>query len=223
MKKERALDLIVKLLKTASDKGATKNEAMIAALKAQELMAKYDIDPNEVHQEENTKAIVECATEVGTGHKWKLHLANIIANNFCCTVFCYDNGKIIVFYGYKKNAVVAREVFNFLFITGIRLANNWYMKEYNRGNHTKGVKNTFLLGYLDGIKSVLEKQCTALQLVVPNTVKLAYTEKMEKNSHHQINSTFKYRKDATNAYDEGVTQGRNVANARYLESSEEKV
>ena len=84
---EKIIDRIKKLLATASDKGATENEAMIAALKAQELMAKYNIELSEVQLEEDKDEIVKLPTETGTGNKWKFVLAHTVADNFCCRHF----------------------------------------------------------------------------------------------------------------------------------------
>lgn len=213
MRVEKAIEIIKKLLATANDKGASENEAMIAALKAQELMAKYDIQMTDIEGESTSDEIVDNQIYVGSGNKWKYSLAGVIATNFCCRVYICGS-KHIVFYGYKKHAEVAKEVFTFLFNTGNKLANRYYGELYNRGESTKGVKNTFLIGYLHGIKSVLEKQCTALMLVIPKEVNDSYNEKMAGAKTRTRNLTG--QKNAA-AYHRGLNEGKNVATARSLE------
>lgn len=213
MKVEKAIEIVKKLLATANDKGASENEAMTAALKAQEIMAKYDIQMVDVEGDTSSDEIVESIVEVGNGNKWKFQIANIVANNFCCKVYCMGTSRI-VFYGYKKHADITREVFTYLFNTGNKLADRCYAEYYYKGEPTKGVKNTFLLGYCLGIKDVLEKQCTALAIVTPKEVVEAYNEKMEGATTRKTTLKTSYNRDA---YEKGIAQGRSVANSRAIE------
>lgn len=213
MKVEKAIEIVKKLLTTANDKGATEHEAMTAALKAQEIMAKYNINIADIEDESGSEEIVDYAVDVGKGNKWKYSLAAVIANNFCCKTYV-SGSQMIFFYGYKKHAEVAKEVFTFLYNTGNQLANRFYAELYNRGESTKGVKNTFLLGYLTGIKSVLEKQCVALALVVPQEVNKAFDEKMVGCGHKKSRMT---TSGDRRAFDRGVNEGRSVATARSIE------
>lgn len=213
MKVEKAIEIIKKLLVTANDKGASENEAMMAALKAQELMAKYDIQMADVEDESGSEEIVDGIVNVGKGNKWKYQLAGIIATNFCCKIYAHGS-EYIIFYGYKKHAEVAKEVFTFLYNTGNKLADRYYAELYNRGESTKGVKNTFLIGYLHGIKSVLEKQCTALMLVVPKQVEESFDEKMAGCKTRKSSITIS---TSAEAYQRGVSEGKHIAQARSIE------
>ena len=213
MKVEKAIEIIKKLLATANDKGASENEAMMAALKAQELMAKYDIDVTDVDGDSSSDEIVENIVEVGNGNKWKFQIAHIVATNFCCKVYCMGTSKII-FYGYKKHADIAREVFTYLFNTGNKLADRCYAEYYNNGKNTKGVKNMFLVGYCHGIKSVLEKQCVALAIVTPKEVVDSYNEKTQ--GMKSKSASLKVSNDAE-AFEKGRKEGKNVANSRAIE------
>lgn len=215
MKVEKAIEIVRKLLAVVNDKGASEGESMTAALKAQEIMAKYNISLADVEDESesDSEEIIDFGVDVGKGNKWKYHLAMVIANNFCCKTYTCGS-QMIFFYGYKKHAEVAKEVFTFLYNTGNKLADRYYAELYNRGESTKGVKNTFLLGYLKGIKSVLEKQCVALALVVPQEVNKAYDEKMRGCGHKK--TTMSTSGDSR-AFERGVNEGRSVATARQIE------
>lgn len=213
MKVEKAIELVKKLLTTANDKGASENEAMMAALKAQEIMAKYNIEITDVDGESDSEEIVDSAIDVGNGNKWKYNLANIVANNFCCKIYgC--GAQTIFFYGYKKHAEVAKEVFVYLYATGNKLADRCYAEFYNKKQPTKGVKNDFLIGYCNGIKSVLEKQCTALALVIPKDVSDSFDEKMKGAKTHRSNIKVNMNHEA---YEKGVREGKNIATARSIE------
>lgn len=213
MKVEKAIEIVRKLLATANDKGASENEAMMAALKAQEIMAKYDITVADVEDESGSEEIVDTAVTVGNGNKWKYSLAHIIANNFCCKIYTCGT-QMIVFYGYKKHAEVAKEVFTYLYNTGNKLADRCYAEFYNKNQPTKGVKNNFLIGYCNGIKSVLEKQCTALALVIPKDVNESFDEKMKNAKARHTNIKVNVNNEA---YEKGVREGKNVATSRSIE------
>lgn len=131
------------------------NEAITAALKAQELMAKYNIELDQVEdagkeEREISEEMFECSD------KWKVKLANIIAKNFRCKVY-FMNRLNVVFYGYKEDAKIALQVFKYLYTVGNKFANTCYYNCKKEGKETKGVKNTYLVGFCDGVASVLEK------------------------------------------------------------------
>lgn len=222
MTNEKIIEKIQKLLNTANDRGATENEAMIAAMKAQELMAKYDIQMTDVKCfDADGEEIVEDAIDTGSGNKWKHFLASIVARNFCVKNFWYGTN-ILIFYGYKKNTEIAKEVFKFLFESGNRFANRYYMNKYNAAKRNgtvcdKGIKNTYLIGFLRGISSVLDTQCTALMLVVPEKVENKYKERSE--NFKKTKRNIKQNGDIE-TYNKGYSQGRATANSRNIECRE---
>lgn len=215
-KREKILKKIENLLALAGN-NPSENEAIAAALKAQELMAKYNIELADIEGESPKDNIVEeMHTPKANCHyvrKWRYTLANIIAKNFCCKTYCISRDTI-VFYGYEKDAKIAVEVFKFLFETGNKLANRYYLKCKKEGKQTKGVLNTYLVGFCDGIKEVLDKQCTALMIVVPKEVEEAYAE--HSKGFKRINNSLATSNDAR-AYNEGKTDGKAIATARGIE------
>lgn len=210
---EEIIAKIRKLLAMTEENGCSEGEAMTAALMAQKLMAKHNLTVADIDDDTSKGTIVEVGFEAGTKYKWKYRLASIIAVNFCCKVYVVDNSKVI-FYGYENHAKIASDVFKFLFNTGIRLANNYYYKCYKEGRETVGVKNTFLVGFCDGIKEVLGQQCRALMLVTPKEVEESFAEKMKDSK--TIRTRMKINRD-NQAYDDGKLEGKFAANARSLE------
>jgi hypothetical protein len=210
---EKIIEKIQKLLNTAKNSAATENEAMIAALRAQELMAKYNVNLTDVESIDESEEIIEAEYYTGTGNKWKYRLADTVAQNFCCKSFWYGR-HTAVFYGYKKNADIARDVFKFLINIGNKFATRYYMQRRNAGLSTVGVKNTYLAGFANGVKAVLEKQCTALMLVVPKPVNDAYS--VRTSNSKTVNTGMRVANDE-DAYNNGYNRGKSVANSRYIE------
>lgn len=211
---EKILNKIKNLLDLANH-NPNENEAIAAALKAQELMAKYDFSVEDIDCKNNDLEISNMLykdNEKHTMKKWKIKLSCIIANNFCCKV--YRAGTNVVFYGYKKDAEIALEVFRFLFETGNKLAVRFYNQYKKEGKSTKGVMNTYLLGFCEGIEKVLTKQCTALMLVIPKEVEYGY-EEMTKG-WKKTSTRLGYAQDQK-AYETGIKEGKETATARGIE------
>lgn len=192
-------------------------------MKAQKLMAQYHISMVDIEAMNsiNSEDIVEDHIDVGTGNKWKYSLARVIANNFRCRTYCLGKWGI-VFYGYKTDVEIAKMTFTTLFEVGNKAANKYYnqirKKEMERYGwfDGRGIKNSFLVGYVSGIKSVLEKQCTELMIVTPKEVNEAYEEKtkdFKKIKRKALNTASYYGKES---YDHGYQTGRNTVSQREL-------
>lgn len=214
---EKILKKIKNLLDLANN-NPNEHEAMAAALKAQELMAKYNVDSSAIDSDKSEKEMHKAIYSNTGKHemkKWKIGLAQIIARNFCCKVYFMDHGgKDVVFYGYKKDATIAVEVFRFLYDTGNKLAVRYYNKCKKEGRSTKGLMNTYLDGFCTGIKDVLDKQCTALMIVVPKEVEESYTEMAK--GFGTFRNTISLSNDRR-AYDDGRRDGKDTATARGIE------
>ena len=178
---EKIIEKVKKILELSKNNPSAE-EAESAALKAQKLMAEYHISMAEIETMNDVENISEKRVEVGKGNKWKYFLAGIVAKNFRCKYFCYGKSAV-EFYGYEEDAAIAAMTFSFLFESGNKAANNYYQKrrkEALQGNcyfNGRGIKNAFLAGYLQGIKESLEKQCTALMLVIPQQVEEKYRDR----------------------------------------------
>lgn len=111
---EKILNKIKNLLDLANN-NPNENEAIAAALKAQELMAKYNIELDQLDEKKETREIIKETYYQSGKHemrKWKIGLAAIIAQNFRCKTY-FLGGKDVVFYGYKEDAKIALQVFTF--------------------------------------------------------------------------------------------------------------
>jgi hypothetical protein len=214
---EKILTKIQNLFDLANN-NPNENEAIAAAMKAQELMAKYNIELSQLNGDAD-KEMYEAIYRNTSKHEmknWKTRLANVIARNFCCKYYLINHGRgksDVVFYGYKKDATIALEVFTFLYESGNKFAVRYYNKRKKDGFSTKGLMNTYLLGFVAGIKDVLDKQCKALMIVIPKEVEDSYTE-MSKNfgtSHTTVRTT---RDDQ--AWSDGHYDGKATMQARAI-------
>lgn len=212
---EKILNKIKNLLDLANN-NPNENEAIAAALKAQELMAKYNIELDQLDDKKETREIVEEVYHQSDKHemrKWKIGLAGIIAQNFRCKVY-FMNKNDVVFYGYKEDAKIALNVFTYLYEIGNKFAVRYYNKCKKEGKETHGVMNTYLVGFKDGVAEVLEKQCTALMIVTPKEVTESFEEMT--SGWKTIKSTLRLSGD-TSAYSNGKSDGRDMATARNIE------
>lgn len=213
MTSEKILEKIKNLLDLANN-NPNEHEALAAALKAQELMAKHGIDASAIDVDETKDEIYHAVYTDNGKHemkKWKQSLCVVVARNFRCKV--YMQGTAIIFYGYKKDAEVALEVFKFLYKTGNKLALKCWNTAKKRGENTRGLMNTYLMGFIAGIQEALDKQCMALMIVIPQEVTDSYDE-MTKNWKHR-QSTITINHDPK-TYEQGRRDGKDAVSARQI-------
>lgn len=176
-KREDALDLIRKLFNLGDkERNDSDQEAELAILKAQKLMAKYDISLEEVQEEKGPKY-----SEERCEHKWdygyRVPLAQVLAKNFRCELFM--RGKSIVFMGHKMDAAICRQTFEFAYNYIMKRGNQEYNRRYEMGYPTRGVFNSYARGFIIGLKKSLDEQCVALAIVTPPDVTAKFKEMSE--------------------------------------------
>lgn len=212
---EKILNKIKNLLDLANN-NPNENEAIAAALKAQELMAKYNVEIDQLDEKKESKEIVEEIYRQTGKHemrKWKYGLATIISKNFRCKVYFINNSDV-VFYGYKEDAKIALQVFTFLYEIGNKFAVKYYNKCKKEGINTRGVMNTYLAGFRKGVADVLEKQSTALMIVTPQEVTDSFAEMSKDWLPKQVNIRMNGN---DRAYEDGRQDGKDMATARSIE------
>lgn len=193
MTKEKILDKIKKLLELGNtSKNTGEEEAKAAMLKAQELMAKYDISMEEAQGPQQEEYAHEACT-----HKWdyayRVSLAQVLAKNFRCMI--YMQGKQIVFMGHPLDAKICKETFEFAYTFIMRKGSALYNKRYQMGLHTKGVFNSYAKGFIAGLKESFDIQCKALVIVTPPDVIdefNEFTKGCKEKTHRMKSDRFDY-------------------------------
>ena len=135
---------IEKLLAVAEGK-ANESESIAAAAMAQKLMAKHNIDITDLNNETPNQNVNAEIFEGGRG-KWRYRLANIIARNFRCKIYLLGTNKI-VFLGYELDSKIAMQTFKSLYKMGMTFAGRCYEEYRKAGKNTKGVLNTYYVGF----------------------------------------------------------------------------
>ena len=176
--KEDIVEKIKRLLALGDEnKNDADAEAKAAMLKAQELMAKYDISIEECEEQEGP----EYAHEI-CEHKWdyayRIPLASVLAKNFRCMT--YNKGKRIVFMGHPSDAKICRATFEYAYQFIQKRGNQIYNKRYTMGYPTKGVFNSYANGFIVGLKEAFDVQCTALAIITPPDV-ISHFEEISKD------------------------------------------
>lgn len=216
--RENIIDKIKKLLAHSVENGATKAEAIAFALKAQKLIAEYDVEEWEL-ADDGKQQVIEHETGMTYARKWREYLADTIADNFRCKAFFRKRreggsrrGKThIVFVGYEYDAKAAAVVFDHLYGVGDKLGRECR----KRIGHPMAYDN-FVFGFDDGVRAELEKQCQALMLVCPQEV----TEYMD---GLKLGQTSAYRTvyRCEEAYESGKVAGRDAVRSRRMEESDD--
>ena len=217
---EKIIEKIKKVLELSRN-NPSEEEAQAAALKAQKLMAEYHISISEIEGLGDTNDIEETSITVGMGNKWKYELANVVSKNFRCKYFIRGKA-VICFYGHKVDTEIAAETFKYLFSTGNKTAASYYNRMRNEEMNTygcfygAGLKNSFLHGFLNGVSEALDRQCTALMIVVPEEVKEAYAEKFKNSRRFTSHLSVAGGSGGREAFAAGKQHGRSAMESRRL-------
>ena len=111
----KIIDKIEKLISLSGS--SNENEARAAMLKAQELMAKYEIDREQIKGEEKERPVVGF-TSSPHREEWIHMVSAVIAENFRCrsiSIVKNNSGGSfrIRFYGYEEDAEICINIFNY--------------------------------------------------------------------------------------------------------------
>lgn len=209
MDREQLMEKVNKLLALAGN-NPSEAEANAAMAKAQKLIAEYNLDMSEFSDKEEI-VMLRCVHSKNKGYR--VRLANIIGQNFRCRPIM--SGNIVCFIGYKTDAEVCVQVFNYAY----KVANAGGRKrrrEYEKmGMDTYGVFESYVSGFCSGMQEVLDEQCRALMIVVPGEV----DEELQRRT-----SGRRYRGGQRNhgwdgsSYSAGMTDGKAHMRSRQLEN-----
>jgi len=125
--KESILKRIQKLLKMSTENGASENEAMFAADKAQKLLQEHNLSIADIKDEDQVEPMDSEDVEVDRD-LWKGYIRNSTAKLYFCKTYTtmkldkhYRRIKVITFVGRKSNRMVATEMCKYFINTIERL------------------------------------------------------------------------------------------------------
>lgn len=218
-KVEQILDKVKKILALAGN-NPSEAEAKAAALKAQQLLAKYNLTMKDIGDDEDAleEELVFKHYHTGVDKAWKYDLSVVVARNFRCRVTWFGKREL-AFYGFETDANIACEVFEFLFKTCEKRSRYTADKAYREQGCSKGVYYSFSKGFINGVAQELDRQCTALMIVESPEVKKGYNEWC---SSRNVRDLRVHRRDAKDFnrkhFEDGVIEGRSTVQARGIES-----
>ena len=199
----KMLDKVQKLLALAGN-NPSEEEAKAAAMKAQKLIAQYNLDLSSLSSEEKIEyKLLKAEHPNNNGYRGRL--AAILAPNFRCKAIYL--GTDVHFFGREGDVDTCVNVFNYLYKT---MRTNGCRQERiarKEGRSARGVANCYWSGFMNGLKDELGAQSKALAIIVPEDVKDTFTEKFPRayvNNRMGVRHTG-YDKDA---YESGYTDGR---------------
>lgn len=212
---ESIVKKIQKLLALADKaRNNSEEEAQAALLKAQELMAQYGVETSIVDgvQDKVSYGLETCVHKGDKG--FRCQLATIIARNFRCKAILLEN-KQVAFFGWAQDAKVAKSAFEYAYHFAKKMGDRCVAQARRNCEDPKNVFNSYVSGFLSGIRQKLDVQCTALVLVVPEDVKQEFSKQFPSLKNHKGGLTTKgfLRKDV---YEQGVYDGKSCMDKRSI-------
>lgn len=212
----------IKKLLALSQDNKNDDESYAALQKAQELMAKYKLENNDISDEDKKQECIHKKTILGYGTRSSDHylndLATVIADNFCCVNYIStprgSRTHYISFMGMEEDVEISAEA--------LYTANNAIVKGYNRiyrevcrdqgidylpTKYFNPLKVGYIEGYIAGLKKAFEDQKAkhqewGLVLVVPEEAKEFMSNLESANFNTYINPSAVY-------YAQGYEDGKN--------------
>jgi len=210
MTREALINKINKLLALAdTSRNNSEAEAQAAYAKAQALIAEYNLNMDELNEDKEQIVLMPATHSNNEGYRTRL--AMVLAQNFRCRVIMVGNR--VNFIGYKTDAEVCVKVFN----SAYRLSHNKGLKlereARKTGLSTRGVANSYWIGFCNGLKEVLDEQCRALMIIVPDEVNKELKERAGGTYRGGMRNTGMHSEQ----YMQGRQDGRDHMKAHYIE------
>lgn len=208
MNREQLMNKVNKLLALAGN-NPSQEEANRAMEKAQALIAEYNLNMDEFAEKDD---IVFIPATHPKNKGYRTMLASILAKNFRCEALMH--GDTVHFLGHKTDAEICVKIFNYAYEVSNRQGRKLVREARKNGENTHGIFNSYVSGFCYGLKKVLDEQCRALMIIVPDDVI------EEKNKR----ATGRYRGGKRNssidfgAYQRGIRDGESHMRRKQIEA-----
>jgi hypothetical protein len=150
--KESILKRIQKLLKMSQENGASENEAMLAANKAQQLLSEHNLSMSDIKDDTEVEPIDKESVDVARDN-WRGWIQSATAKLYFCQMYTssdvdanYRRVKKATFVGRKSNRIVAKSMCDYFISTVIRLAENEFKTVPGSKSAINRMKQAFKLG-----------------------------------------------------------------------------
>ena len=170
--KESVLKRIQKLLQMSTENGASENEAMLAADKAQKLLQEHNLSIADIKDDSQVEPMESEDVEVDRD-LWKGYIRNATAKlYFCSTYFTtkldthYKRVKVVTFVGRKSNLMVATEMCKYFINTVERLADEEFREVPGSRAAINKMAHAFKQGAASKLSSRLKKRYEEIKELV---------------------------------------------------------
>lgn len=222
MTREEMIERVRKCL--ALSRSSNEAEAQAALAMAQKLLGRYHLSLAEVDAFAAKAADAHCrklTTTVSGMREWVRRLAEVVARNFRCEVaFSATRNHCVVLVGTPLDLQVAEEVLSVAVSVADRLGNNLSQRISDRGECSRGAKESFCRGFVAGLGQMYAEQvateCLGLMVIAPPEAQ-AWKASLQK-AHMGFKTTALMDHQA---YAEGIQRGRDFAGQRRLEGTPE--
>ena len=204
---EKMVDKVRKLLALAGN-NHSEGEAKLALLRANELIAKYNLDLSEETGEKVEYVVL--AAKHSNNEGYRTRLACVIAPSFRCKVIMIGN--TVHFFGRKHDAESCVEIYNYVYRVSHNIGLRLERKARQEGKNTHGVANSYWEGFVSGIKKELDAQCKALMVVVPDDVHQEFDNRYQ--SCRQYRGGMRNTGFHSGMYSQGVQDGQHSMRTR---------
>lgn len=211
-------DKIQKLLSLAGN-NPSQEEAQAALMKAQKLMADYNVSMSDLHPGE---ASFKCSLEIANvkANPRDNAIQWIISNAFACKPLISVDRKLM-FFGRADNAKAAKSCMEFTHKTlehGIKkICRDYGMKSSEKG--ASAIYNGYAKGFIEGLSETVGKQTVALSIVVTKDVEDEYNKRFT-STRKYASKGYKYNPQYRTAYTQGKIDGSSVMDRRSLNAGE---
>ena len=162
--KESVLKRIQKLLQMSTENGASENEAMLAADKAQKLLQEHNLSIADIKDDSQVEPMESEDVEVDRD-LWKGYIRNATAKLYFCKTYTtmkldthYKRVKVITFVGRKSNRMVATEMCKYFINTVERLADEEFREVPGSRAAINKMAHAFKQGAASKLSSRLRKR-----------------------------------------------------------------
>lgn len=201
---EKVIEKIQKLLDKAESTNS-EAEAQAFFMKAQELMAKNNLERSDICKQEVKRIVEEVDVTSGrnaTAKRW-LRLAVIVGKNFKVEPIV-QRGRGIFFLGLPQDLEIAARVFKSAQLFIDRRRGQIYRKALKDGEPTKGLRETWEMGFLSGLEENFQRNIEekALMIIKPQEL----VEYLEVRDFQKKSVTGNVTNQAL--YNQGLEEGR---------------
>lgn len=208
MNREQLMNKVNKLLALAGN-NPSQAEANAAMAKAQKLIAEYNLNMDEFAEEKEQIVMMPCEHPNNNGYR--THLSVILGKNFRCRpIMC---GNRVNFIGYKTDVQICVQVFNYAYKVSRRNGQKLERESRKKYGSADGIFNSYVNGFMQGIQEVLDEQCRALMIVVPEEV----DKELKERAGGQYKGGMRRTSFDYGSFTEGKKDGRSHMRQRCIE------